>query len=185
MKTKRRRMRIELTCKQIREYANKYNLHSQYRDGETEIERLMEKAKQQGYMTRCGLVKVGDWKTGGRIRKRLKKNSEEDVRRISACAFRTEDIESLLKLEGVGWPMASVIFHFVFRNKYPILDIRAMNTVGGSHHYYSIRKWREYTKLCQKKAKECEISMRTLDKALWAYDRYEINPPKKKHCKCR
>ena len=71
----------------------------------------------------------------------------------------------LLALRGVQWPMASVILHFAFPDRYPILDVRAMKTVGGSTHY-TFEKWNEYVDLCQKKTAACDITMRELEGAL-------------------
>lgn len=62
--------------------------------------------------------------------------------------------------------MASVILHFAFPDDYPILDVMAMDTVGGSTHY-TYDKWIEYKDLCCRTAKQHGISLRTLDKALW------------------
>ena len=79
-------------------------------------------------------------------------------------------IGALLALRGVQWPMASVILHFAFPDRYPILDVRAMSTVGGSK-YYTFEKWREYVNLCRETATAHDITMRDLDRALWAFDR--------------
>ena len=79
-------------------------------------------------------------------------------------------IGALLALRGVQWPMASVILHFAFPDRYPILDVRAMNTVGGST-LYTFERWLEYLELCRATAKTHGITMRTLDKALWAFDK--------------
>jgi len=66
--------------------------------------------------------------------------------------------------------MASVILHFAFPDQYPILDVRAMNTVGGST-FYKFERWLEYLELCRTTAEGHGITMRTLDKALWALDK--------------
>lgn len=66
--------------------------------------------------------------------------------------------------------MASVILHFAFPDQYPILDVRAMNSVGASKHY-TLAKWTQYSELCRDAAAEHGVSLRTLDKALWAYDK--------------
>ena len=41
-----------------------------------------------------------------------------------------------------------------------------MKSVGGSTHY-NFAKWSSYTALCQQNAKRLDVSLRTLDKALW------------------
>jgi len=133
----------------------------------------MPKAAKRKYMTLDDLIAVAKWKWGGGITRQLcSRNSEAAVEEITttsfAAAMRCSDasICALLVLHGVGWPMASVILHFAFPDKYPILDKMAMKAVDGSTNY-TFEQWKEYTKLCQSTAKEHDIEMRTLDKALW------------------
>ena len=127
-------------------------------------------------MTSEDLIAVAEWKwSGGRTRNLCELNSSAEVEEISTASFAAESerfrIGALLSLSGVGWPMASVILHFTFPVRYPILDVRAMRTVNGSTHY-TFQKWQKYTKLCRDSAMKHDVSMRTLDKALWAFDRY-------------
>ena len=62
--------------------------------------------------------------------------------------------------------MASVILHFAFPDRYPILDRFAMAAVG-STPFYSFERWEQYCELCRKVAADSGLTMRTLDKALW------------------
>ena len=48
---------------------------------------------------------------------------------LNATSERTR-IETLTLLDGVSWPTASVILHFFHRRRYPILDFRALWSVG-------------------------------------------------------
>ena len=70
--------------------------------------------------------------------------------------------------------MASVILHFTFPDRYPIVDERAMNSVGGSTRY-TFEKWLSYVKLCRQKASDYGVSMRVLDQALWTYDKLQAD----------
>jgi hypothetical protein len=75
-------------------------------------------------------------------------------------------------LKGVSWPVASVILHFGKKDLYPILDYRALWSVGiKKPNVYNFELWISYVKYCRKLAKELNISMRTLDKALWQYSK--------------
>jgi hypothetical protein len=71
--------------------------------------------------------------------------------------------------------MASVILHFSFPDRYPILDVNAMRSVGGST-FYTFDKWIEYAELCRTTAAQHDITMRELDKALWFFG--QPNPAK-------
>ncbi len=163
-------MQINLTHDQILEYAAEYA-----NDADDVLGDRMEAAANRGHMTRGDLIAVARWKwRGGRTRQLCGQNTDAEVEEITCVSFAAESerlrIGALLALRGVQWPMASVILHFAFPDRYPILDIRAMNTVGGSTHY-TFERWLEYVELCRATAQEHRITMRTLDRALWAFGR--------------
>ena len=133
-------MQINLTRDQILEYADKYVY-----DADDVLGARMQAAVTRGFMTRDDLIAVARWKwRGGRTRQLCGQNTEaevEDITRVSfAAASERLRIGALLALRGVQWPMASVILHFAFPDRYPILDVRAMKTVGGST-LYTFEKW--------------------------------------------
>ena len=156
------------SAKAIREYAKEYKYDARGFDPEAHV----RQAVQRGYMTPADLDQVAGWKwRGSRTRDLCCGNSPEDIKEISQTAFSTKSerlkIGALLSLAGVGWPTASVILHFAYDPKrYPILDVRAMNAVGGTANY-NFTRWMEYVDLCQSTAKQHNINLRTLDKALW------------------
>jgi len=163
-------MQINLTRDQILEYASRYVY-----DADDGLGALMEAAAQRGHLTRDDLVAVAKWKwRGGRTRRLCSQNTEAEVEEITAVSFAATSerlrIGALLALRGVQWPMASVILHFAFPDRYPILDVRAMNTVGGST-LYTFEKWQDYVALCRETAVAHGITLRTLDRALWAFDK--------------
>ena len=73
------------------------------------------------------------WKTP-RSAPRIARNEPELVREATRAALSTRSerlrIEVLMLLEGVSWPTASVILHFAHEEPYPILDTRALWSVG-------------------------------------------------------
>ncbi|MEQ9177453.1 MAG: hypothetical protein RIF44_01810 [Nitratireductor sp.] len=136
-------MQINLTRDQILNFASRYDY-----DGDGEIVSRMKAAANRGYMMRDDLIAVARWKwRGGRTRQLCGQNTEAEVEEITRVSFAAESerlrIGSLLALRGVQWPMASVILHFAFPDRYPILDVRSMNTVGGSTPY-NFEKWLAY-----------------------------------------
>lgn len=167
-------MKISLTRDQILALAGQYGFGQ-----DDAIANAMQAAAARGHMTRDDLIVVATWKwKGGRTRQLCKLNSEEDVAEITRVSFSTRSerlrIGALLALSGVQWPMASVILHFAFPTKYPILDVRAMAAVGGSK-LYTFEKWQAYCNLCRQCASENGVSMRTLDKALWTFGKSGIS----------
>jgi len=81
-------------------------------------------------------------------------------------------------LNGVGVPVASTILHFAFPNKYPIMDVRAVGTLRRfglwmrpTHPWFDVEDWREYVRLMREHARTLSVTLRELDKALWAFDK--------------
>lgn len=169
-------MKIELSRYEILKYneIHKNRISENYHNKENDAIIAMNAAMECGKMNVYHLSKVAIWKSG-RVVGRCKKNTEEEVEKISLVSFSATSerlrIGSLMFLQGVGWPMASSILHFAFPNLYPILDFRAMNTVGGPARYnYSL--WEDYTNLCRRTARGHGVTMRELDKALWSADKF-------------
>jgi hypothetical protein len=163
-------MQIDLTCEEIRDYSNRYI----FTDDEI-VSSCMMKAAQRGHMTRNDLLVVAKWKwRGGRTRQLCERNTDAEVQEISEISFAANSerlkIGALLALNGVQWPMASVILHFAFPDRYPILDVRVMRSASGST-IYNFERWQRYVGLCRAHAERCGVTLRTLDKALWARDK--------------
>lgn len=118
---------------------------------------------------------IAHWKSP-RSAGHIEENSEGYVREITGFALQAKEertrIESLTVLSGVGWPMASVILHFFHQDPYPILDVRALGSLGvTSPKQYSFDFWWSYVETCRDLSKKFGVGMRTLDKALWEFDR--------------
>jgi hypothetical protein len=139
-----------------------------------EVERVIApRTKRLGYLRKPDFLRLCRWKTP-RSRPNVEKNSETFIEAVTATAFSTPEerlrIEALTLLDGVHWPTASVILHFGHREPYPILDVRALWSLGiETPPAYAFEFWWEYTKACRRLADRHGCSMRTLDRALWQY----------------
>jgi hypothetical protein len=101
-------------------------------------------------------------------------NSARLVEEATTLAFHARDealrIGILLTLDGVGWPVASVLLHFGHRDPYPILDFRALESLGVKQpSVYTFDFWWAYVQTCRKLARRQRVDMRTLDRALWQH----------------
>jgi hypothetical protein len=130
-------------------------------------------ARERGHYTAADLAMIGDWKSA-RARGRRVLNDDAYVREVTGVALSTScerlRIEVLTLLDGVGWPTASVLLHLGHRDRYPILDFRAveaLNFKGDAPHTFAF--WWAYTVFCRDLAEKAGVSMRVLDRALWAY----------------
>lgn len=106
----------------------------------------------------------------------LKRHSKNQIQEITGEAFSLdndwEKIDKLTKIYDVGQSVASAILHLCDQEKYPILDQHALRSVDIKEKYLygpEYPFWQEYVNLCRAKAKRYEVSMRTLDRALWKY----------------
>ena len=98
------------------------------------------------------------------------------ARDVTRTAFGTRNdelkIRVLLLLTGVSWPTASVILHFCDAERYPILDVRALWSVGfHTVPAYTYAFWRDYTRFIRGVSDRSRLSMRTIDRALWQYSK--------------
>ena len=83
-----------------------------------------------------------------------------------------EQVDHLLALASVGLPTASVLLHFALPEALPILDVRALESLGVTgRSSYTPAFWAGYVTACHELAAANGISLRTLDRALWQYSK--------------
>lgn len=131
--------------------------------------------RARGHYTRAEFIEVCGWKTV-RSRPKVATNSARAVvgatRRALAADDEATRITALLELEGVGVPTASTLLYFVFPDDYPILDVRAVESLGvKARSTYSVNFWLAYLSACRMLARSAGVSIRTLDKALWQHSK--------------
>jgi hypothetical protein len=81
-------------------------------------------------------------------------------------------MNALLELKGVGVPTASTLLYVAFPDDYPILDVRALESLGVKpRSQYPVSFWLQYLDACRELARRCGVSIRTLDKALWQHSK--------------
>ena len=132
-------------------------------------------AAARGRYTRGEFLAVCRWKSP-RSRPLVEANSARAVRAATGAALATADeaarIACLLGLQGVGVPTASALLYFAFPERYPILDVRALESLGcRGRSTYPVRFWLEYLQACRAIAAEHGVTVRTLDMALWQYSK--------------
>lgn len=133
-------------------------------------------AGRRGYYTREELVAVCTWKTArskGLVAALPPHEIETATRR--ALANGTDErsrMEALAALGGIGVPTASALLHFASPEAYPILDKRALESLGvKGRSSYSVAFWLRYLDACRSLAATHGVSIRTLDKALWQHSK--------------
>jgi hypothetical protein len=133
------------------------------------------RARARGHYTREEFIEVCGWKTV-RSGSKVASNSEDAVVDATGRAFASRDeaarMEALLELDGVGVPTASALLYFAFPDDYPILDIRALESLGVKPRaQYPVSFWLAYLAACRELASRHRLPIRTLDKALWQHSK--------------
>ncbi len=164
--------RSRLFVGQLKALANRYPV-----DYDGEIENVLApRVRERGYFTKPEFERICYWKTP-RSRSKVAVNSAEYIEAVTHTALTTENeqlrIEILTLLNGVSWPTASVVLHFCHQDPYPILDFRALWSLGvdAGKVTYNFELWSEYTSVCRRLAQRSALSMRQLDRALWQYSK--------------
>jgi len=132
-------------------------------------------ARARGHYTREEFIEVCAWKT---VRSRPKVGANpgaaivDATGRALAASDEATRIAALLELDGVGVPTASTLLYFAYPDEYPILDIRALDSLGVKpRSTYPVSFWLEYLEACRDLARQAGVTLRTLDKALWQYSK--------------
>src|SRR3984885_8573028 len=138
---------------------------------DSRLERVGEAVRARGHYTRAEFIEVCAWKTP-RSRPKVAANVEEVVieatRRALGASDEATRISALLGLSGVGVPTASTLLFAAFPDDYPILDVRALESLGvKARSTYPVSFWLAYLDACRTLARGAGVSLRTLDKALW------------------
>jgi len=163
------RLRFDPT--EIEYWAGRYTYRGEYKV-ESEVG---PRVRAQGYLTKADFLTLCHWKSP-RTAKLCSTNPEDYIKTVTQTALRTAHerlrIEVLTLLRGVSWPTASVILHFGALAPYPILDYRALWSLGvETPGRYDFRFWWRYTVYCRELAARFSVSMRMLDRALWQFSK--------------
>lgn len=142
---------------------------------ETRLLTVGAAVRDRGYYTRDEFIEVCAWKTP-RSRPKVASNTEAAVtdatRRALAATGEETRMTALLGLAGVGVPTASVLLYCACPHDYPILDVRALESLGAKpRSQYPVSFWLEYLAACRELATRHGVSIRTLDKALWEHSK--------------
>lgn len=166
---------MKLTSSEILDYCKRYELNYRATDDEKTEKELKKWFLSNRFLDKSHFVKLGLWKSK-RPKKHYENNDNEFIKAITEFALSTKNerarVESLLIIRGVSWPVASTLLHFAYPDKYPIMDFRAIWSLGWEQpKSYNFEFWQKYVDELRKLAKENSVSLRVLDKSLWYYSK--------------
>ncbi len=97
------------------------------------------------------------------------------MREVSSAATAEAKTELLLSVPGIGLAMASAVLTVCYPSEFTVLDFRAWDTLGhmqvdGLPERYpsDARQYVQYCRACARYAEGLGVSLRELDRALWA-----------------
>ena len=163
--------RLRFRASEISHWASRYSY-----PGEDSIAATVNATvRARGYLTRPEFLRLCRWKTP-RSQPRCAQNPASRIREATSIALASDDdrakVYILRSLAGVEWPTASVILHFCDARPYPILDYRALWSLGyRKPPPYTFDFWMSYTTFVRGLSQSTGLSMRTVDKALWQYSK--------------
>ena len=113
--------------------------------------------------------------------KHLDKNGDEEIRaRINEAVHESNirtKVEALTSLSGIGVPVASAILLFINPDRFTVIDKRAWNVLRETGYLGqelseepTVDEYLLYLGACWAIANEYDVSLRTLDRALWVLD---------------
>lgn len=156
-------------------------LHEAYTGGGDELLLpLVAGVKKRRFLSLPELEALCRWKSA-RPLPRIRSNSNAEVEEITRWALSSSiervRIEALLLLHGVSWPMASSVLHWFHPDPYPVLDVRALWSLGQSvPSSFSFPFWWQYVVTCRGLARRFRMPMRAVDRALWQYSKANGGP---------
>lgn len=168
----------------IRKWSRVYDRVFQGSEDETEekaIRAWLSTLPETKYLDKEHFVRLGRWKTK-RQTSNYKKNNAQIVQDVTRFAYQASGplvkLNTLRQLRGVGVAVAATILHFLHPGLYPIFDYHARTTLKEEGLWQrqieddSPQAWLEYIDTMRKLARSTGATLREVDKALFAYDKY-------------
>jgi thermostable 8-oxoguanine DNA glycosylase len=135
-----------------------------------------------GDFGRARLETIFEWKTKGRGRSRLKKNTDEEIADALKLALEAKTpraaIAVLRGLTGVDVPVASAILATIRPDEHTIIDWRALQAFGAykANMVIDTKLYLSYLDYCKEIAERNGVSLRDLDRAMWQWSKEQGIP---------
>jgi len=145
------------------------------------FENVSQRFAQTGTLTPYDFFAIVIWKsnrTKGKIARGLAFRGttiENLMREVSAASVPESKVDTLLQVPGIGLAMASAILTVCYPDEFTVLDYRAWGTLSSnavpglpSRHPATTMEYLQYCLVCKDFARRMGLSLRDLDRALWA-----------------
>lgn len=149
------------------------------------------------YFTKDEFDAICAWKLSAfQINKKYQNNENDDIIKITTRAFAdsltdAQRFKHLLKLNGVGIPVASTLLTVMFPDSYAIIDQKAWKTMcelgiinRNPIKQFRYNDWEQYISMIRSYAEKFNLTPRTIEKAFfalqWEDHKIAINAPQRK-----
>jgi len=141
--------------------------------------------EKHGYISEQTFIRLINWKSP-RIRPIFEKRGYTEYRLAIKKCLAAEEHDKMAILDeayGIGAPVASTILHFIYPDRFPIIDFR---TAEALHHFGLIESPKVSAKAYAAfkdairgiRERHDRWSLRQIDMALFAYDKKELSRPR-------
>lgn len=117
-----------------------------------------------GEYTRANLATIYEWKTNGRGRSRIDRNSDDEIAdALQLATIARSDraaMAVLVGLNGVEVPVASAILTAIDPERYTIIDFRALAALGTDTKDRTINLYLDYLETCRSLARHHRVTLR-------------------------
>jgi len=175
---------MDLSQRMLEHLESKYPKEEDMYDEEVKQLESLPTAFEEGTWSREDLEWIIEWKVGvftKPILKHLRKNDDKEIQAKIEEAVHEPDIrskvEALTSLNGIGVPVASAILMFIDKDRFTVIDERAWNVLQETKYISqqlsedpTVDEYLIYLGACWTLANEYDVSIRTLDRALWVLD---------------
>jgi thermostable 8-oxoguanine DNA glycosylase len=145
------------------------------------LDKVSERFKEEGTLEPFDFFAIVAWKsnrTKTKIRRGLEdagKTIQELMLEVTQAKTPRDKVEVLLQVWGIGLAMASAILTVCDPDEFTVLDYRAWNVLEGTslqglpeHYPATSDEYLDYCRVCRELAEQVGMSLRDLDRALWA-----------------
>ena len=178
---------LRISRKFVREWAGEYDRRYDpaARAEEQALKAWLRGQQEPKHLDKGHFVRLARWKAPRQL-SAYQSNNPTLVRQATRLAYLASDarlsVYILSGLRGVSVTVAAAILHFFHPRLFPIFDIRARTTLKKAGFWKrragdaGLDAWDDYVRVMRQLARRFRVSLRDLDKALYAYDRWRKRP---------
>ena len=167
----------------VREWAGEYDHRCDpaSRAEEQALKAWLRGQQEPKYLDKGHFIRLARW-TAPRQLEAYRSNNPTFVRQATRLAYQATlprlKVHILSGLDGVSVTVAATILHFFHPRLFPIFDVHARTTLKKAGLWKrriddaGIDAWDDYVGVMRSLARRFRVSLRDLDKALYAYDRW-------------